>query len=93
VPSLRRRRLRIAVGAYLALMASYGVANIANDFWTEQMVKRGWASRQIPNVLHPSLTVAWGLIVLGAALLFAASSWWSRGPTAREVATRVTMEH
>ena len=78
VPSLSRRGLRIAVGAYLAVMASYAVANIANDFWIEQVVNRGWTTWQIPNVLHPTLTVAWGLILLGAGALYAASVWWSR---------------
>ncbi len=78
VPSLSRRWLRIGVGAYLALMASYGIANIANDFWIEQVVKRGWTTWQIPNVLHPTLSVAWGLIVLGAVALYAASAFWRR---------------
>jgi hypothetical protein len=89
VPSLSRRGLRIAVGAYLALMASYGIANIANDFWIEQVVKRGWTTWQIPNVLHPTLTVAWGLIVLGAGALYAASVWWSRSSAQHAALTPV----
>ena len=52
-------------------MAAYGVGNIANDFWIEQVWKRGWTTWQIPNVLEPKVTVAWGLIVLGAAALYA----------------------
>jgi hypothetical protein len=76
-PSIRRRRLRVAAGAYLALMASYGIANIANDGWKEQFVKRGWTSWEIPNVLRPNLTVAWGVIVLGAAALYWLSTWWT----------------
>jgi hypothetical protein len=77
VPSIRRHGLRVATGAYLALMASYGIANIANDGWKEQFVKRGWTSREIPNVLRPSLTLAWGVILLGAAALHASAVWWS----------------
>src|SRR5580765_8974104 len=73
VPTLRRHRLRVATGAYLALMAAYGIANIANDAWFEQVVKRGWTNWAIPSVLRPDLTIAWGLIVLGAVLLYAAS--------------------
>jgi hypothetical protein len=84
VPSIRRRPLRVATGAYLALMAAYGIANIANDAWLEQVVKRGWTTWAIPNVLRPSVTLAWGVIVLGAAALYAASAWWS------EVARRTT---
>jgi hypothetical protein len=84
VPAVRRDWLRVATGAYLALMASYGIANIANDAWMEQVVKRGWTSWAIPNVLRPSLSIAWGVIVLGAAALYAASAWWSqRSPRGR----------
>jgi hypothetical protein len=78
VPSVRRPWLRVATGAYLALMASYGIANIANDAWLEQVVKRGWTTWEIPNVLRPSLTIAWGVIVLGAAAFYVASAWWNR---------------
>ncbi len=73
VPSVRRSRLRVAIGAYLSLMLAYGAANIANDFWTEQAVKRGWTRWLFPDVLRPSLTIAWGLIVLAAALIYAAA--------------------
>jgi hypothetical protein len=76
VPSLRHRRLRVAVGAYLALMACYGVGNIANDFWIEQVWKRHWTTWQIPDVLRPNASVAWGVIVLGAVVLYAAAGWW-----------------
>lgn len=69
---LLSRVLRGVLSAYLALMFSYGVGNIANDFWIEQIFKRGWTTWQIPNVLEPRATVAWGVIVLAAAALFAA---------------------
>ena len=69
--SIRGRALRSAVGAYLALMLCYGVANMANDFWTEQIFKRGWTAWQIPNVLEPRPTIAWGVIVLAAVVI-----WW-----------------
>jgi hypothetical protein len=85
VPSVGRRELRIAVGLYLALMASYAIGNIAHDAWTEQVVKRGWTAWQIPDVTRPTLTIAWGLIVLGAVVLYAASAWWSRRSPAEAV--------
>jgi hypothetical protein len=78
VPSVRQHWLRVATGAYLALMSAYAIGNIANDAWGEQVVKRGWTTWRMPNVLRPNLTVAWGLIVVGAILLYAASVWWSR---------------
>ncbi len=72
---MRARVLRDVLSAYVALMFCYGVANIANDFWIEQVVKRGWTSRQIPNVLEPRTTIAWGIIVLAAAVLWVVARW------------------
>ncbi len=71
----RRLERRIALAAYLSLMFCYGIANIANDFWIEQVVKRGWTSWEIPNVTEPRVSVAWGLIVIAAVSLWAL---WAR---------------
>jgi hypothetical protein len=77
---LTRRLTRIQfLAAYLALMFCYGIGNIANDFWTEQVFKRRWTTWQIPNVLEPRATVAWGVIVVAAAGI-----WW----LARQRSTR-----
>jgi hypothetical protein len=84
VPSVRTRGLRIGAGLYLALMASYGTANLANDAWGEQIVKRDWTRWRIPNVVRPNVTVAWGVIVLGAAAIYAVSVWWTRRAAAHE---------
>jgi len=73
VPSIRVRGLRLLLAAYLSLMAAYGLGNLANDFWTEQIWKRGWTDWRFPSVLQPTLSVGWALMVLGAALLFAMS--------------------
>ena len=75
---LQSRVLRGLLSAYLALMFCYGVGNIANDFWLEQIVKRGWTTWQIPNVLEPHATVAWAIIVLAAAALWLASALRTR---------------
>ncbi len=64
-------RLRWLLGAYLALMLTYGAANLANDAWLEQVVKRGWTSREIPDVTVPALDVAWAIVVAAAAALWA----------------------
>jgi hypothetical protein len=63
--------LRQGLAAYLALMLCYGVGNYANDFWIEQVVKRGWTTWEIPNVLQPRLTIAWSLIVIAAVVVWA----------------------
>jgi hypothetical protein len=67
----RRPARRAALAAYLSLMFCYGVANFANDFWIEQVVKRGWTSWEIPNVTEPRVSVAWSLIVIASVGLWA----------------------
>ena len=72
-PTMRTHGLRLLLGAYLALMTAYGLGNMANDFWTEQIWKRGWTDWQFPDLLQPAVSVGWGLVVLGAAVLSAMS--------------------
>ncbi len=55
--------------SYLALLLVYGVANAAQDAWQEQVVKRGTTAHALPSVLLPRLTVAWGLLLVLAALV------------------------
>ncbi len=76
VPSVRLRPLRIALGIYLALIVAYAIANMANDAWDEQVVKRGWTDWLIPDVVRPKLSVGWALIVAGAVVLYAGAGWW-----------------
>jgi len=70
---LSRLRPGRALTAYLALMFCYGLANIANDFWIEQVWKRGWVSWQLPNVLEPKASVAWAVILAAAAASWVAA--------------------
>jgi len=63
------RRYRDAVSAYLALMLSYGIANATQDFWLEQVVKRGWTSHALPSLLHPALSLGWAVIVAVAVVI------------------------
>lgn len=64
-----QRWLRTTLSWYLALMVAYGVANMFNDAWTEQVVKRGWSEWTVPNMLRPDLSAAWGLLLLGMVAL------------------------
>jgi hypothetical protein len=61
-------RRRIAT-VFLAALASYGLVNSAQDFWLEQVVKRGWTTWEIPGALQPSLSWIWLVIVWGAVAL------------------------
>ena len=63
--------------AYLALMLAYGVANLVNDDWLEQVVKRGWTSREMPSVLVPAANWGWAAIFVGAVAVWAL---WFRQP-------------
>jgi hypothetical protein len=67
---IRRPVQRTLTAAYLSLMLVYGLTNQAQDLWTEQIVKRGWTSWEIPNVLHPSASAAWAAMVAVAALFY-----------------------
>jgi hypothetical protein len=66
--------------AYLALMLAYGVGNLANDDWLEQVVKRGWTNREIPSVLTPAANWGWAAVLGGAAAVWLL---WFRQPSRR----------
>ena len=69
--AMRRPVLRTLTALYLALMLVYGLTNLANDLWTEQVVKRDWTSWEIPDVLEPSASAAWAAMVGCALLIYA----------------------
>jgi hypothetical protein len=57
--------------AYLALMLAYGVGNLVNDDWLEQVVKRGWTDHEMPSLLTPAANWGWAVVLVGAAAV-----WW-----------------
>ena len=67
---LPNMRHATALAAYLSLMIAYGVGNMANDAWYEQVVKRGWIDWRIPSVLAPGITWMWGLVIIAGAAIF-----------------------
>ena len=68
--------LRRATAAYLSLMLVYGLGNIANDFWLEQIGKRGWTRWIWPSVLEPRADWPWLVLVAAAAALWLV--WFGR---------------
>lgn len=64
-----QRCLRGLLRGYLSLLLVYGLANLVQDLWTEQVVKRGWTSWELPSMLHPSLSWAWLSIVLASGVV------------------------
>ena len=69
---IRRPGLRPFTAAILSLMLVYGWTNMVNGLWVEQIVKRGWTGRQVPDVLVPSLSLAWAAMLVAAVLIYAA---------------------
>jgi hypothetical protein len=63
--------------AYLALMLAYGVGNLVNDDWLEQVVKRGWTNHEVPSILTPAANWGWAAVLVGA---FAVWRLWFRQP-------------
>ncbi len=64
--------------AYLALMLAYGVANLVNDDWLEQVVKRGWTNHEVPSVLTPTANWGWAAVLVGAFVVW---RFWFRQPS------------
>ena len=63
--------------AYLALMLAYGLGNLVNDDWLEQVVKRGWTSHQVPSILTPVANWGWAAVLVGTVLIW---RLWFRQP-------------
>jgi hypothetical protein len=66
-PWFTDRRLATATSWVLALLLAYGVANLIQDDWHEQVVKRGWTDHMYGTVTKPVLSLPW-LLILGAGV-------------------------
>jgi hypothetical protein len=75
-----RPRLRLATGAYLAVVFVYGLTNAVQDFTTEQVVKRGWTTHSIPKMVVPSIRPAWAVVIVLIACVVIIWRARSRGP-------------
>ena len=75
--SLSRLPRPRVLDAYLALMLAYGIGNLANDDWLEQVVKRGWTSYELPSVLTPAANWGWAAVLVGAVAIW---KLWFRQP-------------
>ena len=65
-----RGRPATAVRLYLSLAVGYGMVNLAQDAWNEQLVKRDLVDWRIPSALEPRPEPVW-LAILGLAALVA----------------------
>lgn len=69
VRDVRTRYLGGAFGFYVALMFVYGSANAVQDLWFEQLVKRGTTSLEIPSMIVPKPSWAWGALLVTALVI------------------------
>jgi len=70
LPGMRATRLRPVLGVYLALLLGYGLMVAANDFWHEQLVKRGTTSYMLPDVITPAATWGWAVLVVATVVVY-----------------------
>src|SRR5215211_7825121 len=75
VPAVRGR-LAGWISAALAVMLAYGTAIAGEDFWHEQVVKRGTVAWRLPNMTLPS--VSWGWLGIVAAAVAIELLWFRR---------------
>lgn len=76
------------VHAYLALLLAYGMANMLNDGWLEQVVERGWTSHTVPSVLGFSANWLWAAVLVSTAAVWAAASRAGFAPRPPRTAAR-----
>jgi len=62
--------LRGLLAAYVAILLVYGLANVANDFWLEQVVKRGVTGWEVPSMLVPALSLPWLVLLVLAVVAY-----------------------
>ena len=70
-PRLVHLNLGRAYSLLVSALLAYGAANLVQDFWHEQVVKRGWTEHDIPSVTTPRVAAVWVLVVAGTALAYA----------------------
>jgi hypothetical protein len=75
---LTRLPLRRGVTPLFAVLVAYGLGNIVNDGFEEQIVERGWAHSDFPSVLQPAANWGWGAVLVAAFVIWAV--WLRRTP-------------
>jgi hypothetical protein len=70
LPRLHPGWRRTAVAAWMSGLIAYGLGNIANDAWGEQVVKRGWTDWGLPSVVRPSVNWLWLVVLASGAAIF-----------------------
>lgn len=61
----------------LAALLAYGIADIVNDEWLEQIAERGWTSWTVPASIQPTANLTWLAVLVATPLVWAL---WFRRP-------------
>ena len=69
-PRVDGRWMGRAYAALVCLALAYGGANLVNDLWHEQVVKRRWSSWDVPSPTVPRLHLIWALILAATAAFY-----------------------
>ena len=64
------RGLHRLYAVLVGLMLAYGGANLVQDLWHEQVVKREWTEWDIPSALVPGASATWGVVVAATVALY-----------------------
>jgi hypothetical protein len=88
-----RGALRWPLTIYVAFMLVYGITNMLQDFWGEQLVKRGTTTTEFPSMVLPKLTPAWGLMILATAIVTGAIAWYFNREQHADRTTFTTVAH
>ena len=70
LPRMRAGWRRTVLAAWMSGLIAYGLGNIANDAWGEQVVKRGWTDSVLPSVVRPSVNWLWLVVLAVGAAIF-----------------------
>jgi hypothetical protein len=69
VPAMRGRALRAVAAGWCSLLLAWGLANVLNDAWLEQVVKRGWTDMEVPDSTRPNVSWVWlAVLIVGASV-------------------------
>ncbi len=80
--SMRHDRVRAGLSLSLSMLLVYGLSRTVEDFWNEQVVKRGRAHRKPPIIVRQGRPEGrWAWVALGAGAVAVDRSWFRRGAT------------
>lgn len=60
---LRAGKRATAARWYISLLFAYGLVNLVEGAWNEQLLTHGWVHWTMPSAQNPGLTVMWLIII------------------------------